>query len=231
MTLLFLPTTEQIGDLFRQEISDLGGTVSDVFDDGRRLFLRSILPGFREVRSGDRVQGGVALRVTDHQVLVHPYIFRQVCRNGAIMAQALQTRRLDRVEQEDFLGTTEAVEEVLSELGEAVRLCGAEEAFAAGTEQLRTAVETEAEGFLNLMPLVSRVAPELRAELIHHILDQFTADRDRTVFGLMNAVTSVARDTRDPDLRWRLEELGGGIPALRFPSREPSGAAAVALHA
>ncbi len=27
----------------------------------------------------------------------------------------------------------------------------------------------------------------------------------------MNAVTSVARDTRDPVTRWRLEELGGQI--------------------
>jgi hypothetical protein len=35
----------------------------------------------------------------------------------------------------------------------------------------------------------------------------------------MNAVTSVARDTRDPELRWRLEEFGGGIPAL---ARDPS---------
>jgi hypothetical protein len=30
----------------------------------------------------------------------------------------------------------------------------------------------------------------------------------------MNAVTSVARDTRDPELRWRLETFGGGIPVI-----------------
>ena len=34
----------------------------------------------------------------------------------------------------------------------------------------------------------------------------------------MNAVTATARDTRDPDLRWRLEEFGGGIPALLKPT-------------
>jgi hypothetical protein len=38
----------------------------------------------------------------------------------------------------------------------------------------------------------------------------------------MNAVTSVARDTRDPELRWRLEELGGGVPiAVRPRSPRP----------
>ena len=38
----------------------------------------------------------------------------------------------------------------------------------------------------------------------------------------MNAVTSVARDTRDPELRWRLEEFGGGIP-VAMPERDPGG--------
>jgi hypothetical protein len=29
----------------------------------------------------------------------------------------------------------------------------------------------------------------------------------------MNAVTSVARDTRDPEARWTLETIGGSMPA------------------
>ena len=44
-----------------------------------------------EVRPQDRLQGGVALRVVEADILVHPYVFRQVCRNGAIVAQALET--------------------------------------------------------------------------------------------------------------------------------------------
>jgi hypothetical protein len=36
---------------------------------------------------------------------------------------------------------------------------------------------------------------------------------DRSPFGLANAVTAVARDTRDPDLRWNLEEFGGAVVA------------------
>jgi hypothetical protein len=30
----------------------------------------------------------------------------------------------------------------------------------------------------------------------------------------MNAVTAVARETSDPETKWRLEEVGGSIPAL-----------------
>lgn len=39
----------------------------------------------------------------------------------------------------------------------------------------------------------------------------------------MNAVTSVARDQDDPEVRWQLEELGGGVPAMSFPYVRPDG--------
>jgi hypothetical protein len=55
------------------------------------------------------------------------------------------------------------------------------------------------------------------------ILGRFTSGADRSRFGLMNAVTSVARDTHDPELRWRLEELGGGIPAALLSPADDSG--------
>jgi hypothetical protein len=48
-------------------------------------------------------------------------------------------------------------------------------------------------------------------------MERFFQEADRSRFALMNAVTSVARDTRDPEVRWRLEELGGGILAGRTP--------------
>ena len=61
--------------------------------------------------------------------------------------------------------------------------------------------------------------PEIAAQLLDSIRGRYTASRDRSRFGLMNAVTSVARDTRDPELRWRLEELGGGIPVTDLDAR------------
>jgi hypothetical protein len=66
-----------------------------------------------------------------------------------------------------------------------------------------------------MMPQLSRLlesgAPR---DIFAAILDRFFESRDESGFGLINAVTSVARDTSDPDLRWRLEELGGGIPVV-----------------
>src|SRR4051794_23479191 len=87
-------TTGEIGDIFAEEIAAAGGSVSETFAEGTCLFARSVLPGTRDVRAGDSVQGGVALRAAEEDIWVHPYIFRQVCRNGAIRAHAIQTRHL-----------------------------------------------------------------------------------------------------------------------------------------
>ena len=92
MSLPSFPMTATIKELFCEELTEAGGAISDAFDDGIHLFVRSILPEVREVQSGDKVQGGVALRSSETEIWVHPYLFRQVCTNGAIMAQAIQSR-------------------------------------------------------------------------------------------------------------------------------------------
>jgi hypothetical protein len=226
----FVPETNQIREAFARQINDLGGRVTEAFDDGRRLFARSVLPGTFEVRPGDRLQGGVAVRVVAQEVTVHPYVFRQVCRNGAIVAQILETRRLERPEEP--LALPGAAEEVLTELAEQVRACAAGEVAAGAVEQIRSTQALDAERIVNLLPLLSRLVPEAATTLFAQIMDQFTRERDRSAFGLMNAITATARDTHDPELRWRLEELGGGIPALRpTPQRQPGSGAELALRA
>ena len=56
------------------------------------------------------------------------------------------------------------------------------------------------------------------ARLLRQIMNQFIRETDQTRFSLTNAVTTVARDTRDPEVRWRLEELGGAIAAGLMPT-------------
>jgi hypothetical protein len=216
----FLTTTE-INALFAEEINVAGGQVSDTYDDGSLLFVRSILPALREVQTADHVQGGVALRADEQNVWVHPYIFRLVCRNGAIAAHAIQTRH---VEASAF----DTPEQVLTEVRQAIRACCAEEVFSATANEMRSAREAEADLALNLLPLLSRWRSPERMPVLRSIMERFFQDRDRSRFALMNAVTSVARDTRDPQLRWRLEELGGGIAAGLQPVPQTDDSAAEA---
>ena len=85
---MFAMNAEAMSELFREEIHALGGRVSDQVSDGRRLFARSLLPDSTDVVAGDRVKPGVALRSTEEEIEVRPYVFRTICRNGAIVAHS-----------------------------------------------------------------------------------------------------------------------------------------------
>jgi hypothetical protein len=215
---------DEIKAVFAEEIAAAGGVVSDTFDDGRRLFTRSILPGLREVGTGDKVQGGVALMATEGEVSVHPYVYRLVCKNGAIVAHAIQTRQIEGC---DFV----TPEEVIGAVREAIRECCADEAFSAAAEQMRSARQTQADIALAVLPHLARLSRRVGAEVLGPILERFSQGRDRSRFGLMNAVTSVARDSTDPEVRWRLEEMGGGICAGLTPVLKPQdGVGRIAAH-
>lgn len=202
-----LLTTEQIRTVFAEEIQSLGGTVHEAFDDGARLFARSVLPDTREIQRRDKVQGGVAIRATEEEITVHPYTFRQVCSNGAIMAQAVQTRRMV---ESDFFGADQTEEA----LREAIRVCAAPEAFAESARQMRDSTTREVDMLLSIVRFAAtHFPPRMLADLVNQVLPQFGKQQRGSRYDLMNAITATARDTRDPETRWRLEELGGAVAA------------------
>ncbi len=213
----YLPATSDIHQAFAGEIESLGGTVTHAYDDGQRLFARAVLSANADIRPGDRVRGGVAVRAGGSFVEVFPYTFRQVCSNGAIAAQALEGRRLERVEGTEVIVPAYDIAVMFTDLRLAVRACAAPEAFETTTRQMRSATETEADFTLNLLPFLAQLPGAMARHWLPRILHRFTADGDRSVFGMMNAVTAVARDVRDEETRWRLEELGGSIPARLTP--------------
>jgi hypothetical protein len=223
---MFLPDTKRIYEFCKQQIPELGGRVIDAYEDGRRLFLRSVRPEVEEVRPRDGMQGGVAVRVVDQEIQVHLYLFRQVCRNGAVMAHMLQSRVVERVEPAGFDDLV-AEEAVLAELSEALQSGFTPEAFADAIDQVRSTLKRRADPAQDLMSMLVGMPSAIAVQ----VMQQFTTGRDQSLFGLMNAMTAVARDTPDPELRWRLEELGGGVPARLHPKLQPDDSAAVALRA
>ena len=228
MSTACLPDNREIRILFENEMAALGGAVQDVYDDGSQLFLRAVIARSTDVHPGDSVRAGVALRTCGDDVLLHPYTFRQVCKNGMIMAHAIETRRVERVEP---FASEDAVARVMSELREAVSACSGERAFSRAANAMRSASDVEADMVLQMMPLVSQLPTHLAAEIVRAILSRFYSGRDRSLFGAMNAVTSVARDTRDPVTRWQLEELGGGMLARLAPKPRPAPTAAECVMA
>ena len=209
MTYDLWPSTRELFDVLSAGVARCGGSVSNSFDDGRSLYGRGVLPATREVGRGDRLQAGVALRANEQEVCVHPYVFRQVCSNGAIFAQVVGTRVIVR-DESDF--------DVLHQVAEAVGECCRDEAFAEAAGQMRAAQNVGVNLMLNLAPFLSKMPQEHVQRILRDVAAQFNRERNRTRYGLMNAVTATARETRDPELRWRMEELGGAVAAA---SRHP----------
>jgi hypothetical protein len=215
MNAMYLPAAPEIREAFEQEVLALGGTVPDVYAEGDLLFARAVLPAVADVRPGDRIHGGVAVRTHDTEILVHPYTFRLVCTNGAIAASTTGSRVVERV---DLAAPTVEINAALDAFRSAVRMSGDRAALDDSVRAMRSAAARQADVMLHMLPLLPHMPPGVRASLLRTIVRRFEGARDRSVFGLANAVTSVARDTGDPEIRWRLEELGGAMLA-RLPER------------
>jgi hypothetical protein len=79
-------------------------------------------------------------------------------------------------------------------------------------------METAADLMLEMLPELVHIREGGYERFIPQMLDEFFAAGDRSRYGLMNAVTATAREQRDPEDRWRLEELGGEIGAGTLPA-------------
>jgi len=202
-------TTDRIRAIFAEEIDSCGGTVQKVDADGENLYCRATLPVAEEIAIGDSVRAGAALRATPSVACIRPWLLRTLCINGIIVRQAMPEREVEMP-----LALPANVAEFT--LREAIAAACSEEAFTRAVKMVRAARRRPAElvmtPFRRHMPGDS----DTRRRLLMEVMRRFEAEDDRSAFGLMNAVTSLARDTAEPETRWRLEELGGSIAAGRI---------------
>lgn len=211
----YLPATQDVHALVAEQVDQFGGEMRFCFDNGTQLFLQALLPLVQDVRPRDSVQAGIGVMAADEEILVQPYAFRKVCSNGMMLPHALETRHIPRV---DLAASSEAVEEITTTLCEAVRACADPEVFSTAVGQMRSAASRRGDLAAHLLPMLLLMLRQTRARALELIQRRFRRERDDSLFGLINAVTSVARDEPDPETRWRLEELGGALLAVVPPT-------------
>src|SRR5262245_39738744 len=131
-------TTGRILEAFNEGIAAHGGRVTDTFEDGRRLFAKSVLPREEEVRPKDRVQGGVALKATKEGVWLLPYVYRQICSNGAITATTVDSRSLGALHE---LESETAVERI----HEGIAACCEPAVFLGSVRKMRSACQADSD--------------------------------------------------------------------------------------
>ena len=208
-------TTAQIHSIFEEEVKSAGGKVTDSFDDGTLLFTRAVLPEVKKVARRDRVDKGVALKAAWEDIWVHPYVFRRVCINGAIVAQAVATKHVVNTEHVSPI-------EMEIDLRQSPRMCIQEQDFEGFAEKMKRARGLFPDPRLMLMPHLSGLPADQAHDIVEEVHRRFAKGADESRYGLINAVTSLARDTRNPELRWSLEKIGGALIASSTPA--PSGA-------
>src|SRR5262245_56388533 len=118
---------------FTEQIESHGGRVTESIEDEGCLFVRSLLPYVANARPHDRFEGGVGLRANEGDVWLHPYLFRQVCRNGAIMAQSFHSVHLENL-------LLQPPEIAILQLREAVDECSSEQVFVQSIHQVRSSI-------------------------------------------------------------------------------------------
>jgi hypothetical protein len=212
-------STDEINSIFSEEIISAGGTVHERWNDGSRLFIRSILPNITDVTRGDGMKGGVAIRADDTGLWVHPYTFRLVCTNGAIHAHAVQSQQIVFADEPTTM-------EVERQLRESIRVCCAPETFAISVNEMRVAGRTDIDFLLNLAPMLGRLPREASDAILKQFIERFGPQRRGTRFELANVITAAARTVRDPQAKWQTESLGGAVAAGVIPTPRPSLASA-----
>ena len=110
-----------------------------------------------------------------------------------------------------------AEDDVIRSLQDAICACSERDVFTVAVEDIRTSAHREIDLALSVVSMMSQLQDTLSPDVVFQIFRLFSTNHDQSRFSLMNVVTSVARDTRDQEQRWRLEELGGGIGAGILP--------------
>jgi len=197
---------DDIERIIREEAAAQGGYVHELLCDEERLYARTINTPISEVAPGDAVQAGVAVRVDGPEVWVRPYIFRQICSNGAISATSDEAVEFSL----GTIGSTEAQED---HFRGTIMACGHAKVLPREVARFRSFREQSVN---KAMMMIAMMQTHLRKATHSELLDilaQF--DREEgSAWGAMNAITAVAQRIRDSERKWRLEEIGALVPAV-----------------
>ena len=120
---------------------------------------------------------------------------------------ATRSRHLELAEFQ--IGSAETLVEAVRETVQAVLR---PEAFETATDLMRSSVDSQVDLALTLMPMLARLPASVSADFLASIMDQFFKARPLPI-RLDERRHCGSRDTRDPEIRWQLEIIGGDIPA------------------
>ena len=211
-----------------------GGTIARDNEKRDKRYLASTFPNCKEaIQPGDLINGGLALHLSPEKATLYQYTLRLWCANGMMRTQAGKAQEFNPYDEAAF---DEALHEqyhyMAEQLKESASLFRQSLLHPAGESMPQYILQT-----LNALEarhsweegLASAVLEEraLRARRSHRPISMLREGISR--FDLINAVTAMARDEKDPRMQWELEKLGGQLleEVQASPHRKPYSALAV----
>ena len=169
-----------------------------------------------EIKDNDIVYGGLIIRNSEvgaSAFRVEPFILRKICMNGLIGEYSLKRIHLGRQTLEtgeiDWSDETRELEDkaLWSRIRDIIKATFDGKIFGYWVERLKESTEIEVEkpkvAVENVVELYG-LNQEQRDFLLMHF-------SEKTKYGLVDAVTTLARESESIDEQVRLEELGGKI--------------------
>lgn len=169
-----------------------------------------------EVKENDVIYGGLIIRNSEvgaSSFRVEPFFLRKVCSNGLIGKHSLKRIHLGRQAAEEgeieWSDETKELEDKAfwAKVRDIIRNTFDKRVFLSWIEKMKKSAEIEIEKPKEAIDNIVRYV-ELTEEQKNILLMHFT---EKTKYGLINALTSLARDTKNIEERIRLEEMGGRL--------------------
>jgi len=188
------------------------------------LYLKAIDRTLADsVRDGDIVYGGLIIRNSEvgaSALRVEPFILRKVCNNGLILEHSLkrihlgrQTLKIGEIEWSD---ETRILEDraLWSKVRDIIRATFDRRIFQSWVEKLKESTKIEikkpTKAVNNIVGHLG-LSEEQKQKLLMHFSEP-------TKYGLINAITNLASQTKNVDEQVRLEEFAGQI--LQSPLKD-----------
>ncbi len=176
-----------------------------------------------EITRGDIIYGGLIIRNSEvgaSAFRVETFILRKICSNGLIGEHSLKKVHLGKQTLEigeiDWSDETRELEDkaLWAKARDIIRLTFDNSIFSSWVKKMRESTEIAIEKPTKAVNNVARLA-SLSEEQRDDLLAYFS---EHTKYGLVNAVTSLARETKNVDEQIRLEGFGGKL--LNAPDKE-----------
>jgi hypothetical protein len=175
------------------------------------------------IKEQDMVYGGLILRNSEvgaSALRIEPFILRRVCSNGLILPKTLKKihlgRQITEIDDINWSDETKELEDkaLWSKVRDIIRATFDKQTFQSWVEKLKESTKIEIkkpmEAVNNIVGHLG-LSEEQKQKLLMHFSEP-------TKYGLINAVTNLASQTKNVDEQVRLEEFAGEI--LQAPLKD-----------